>query len=401
MAVRRPFRSARATGFRPGAAGFALPGAAGFVVPGLAVLAFIAPFPSTATLSAQQWSASVDAGRATFDVGARDIETSNFVVGVQYAAPALWFGASMSPAVSGDDPLWGGLWAAASPTIARGPWTAALDVGGQFYGQDDPTGLSSGVGAGGEVLPRLAYRLDGVWEVGASGGGQAYYSGFGTAGSEFTRTVGILEGTLTATPREAPIQVGASVRHVFAEEDGYTFVGARALAARRRVLAWVGAGTWLHEFIDTTPWDVGAAVRVSERVWARASAERQAFDPVYLSDARTAWSVGLSLTLQEASSGAEIADVQVPVRSSATPVEVRLPRGAAPEPPSVAGDFSGWEPRPMRLDGEDWVFRTPLAPGVYHYAFVDARGEWFVPEGTPGRTPDGMGGWVAVLIVEE
>ena len=40
-----------------------------------------------------------------------------------------------------------------------------------------------------------------------------------------------------------------------------------------------------------------------------------------------------------------------------------------------------------------------LEPGVYRYSFRSESGEWFVPESTPGRRPDGMGGFVAVLVV--
>jgi hypothetical protein len=92
--------------------------------------------------------------------------------------------------------------------------------------------------------------------------------------------------------------------------------------------------------------------------------------------------------------------VPLPVQSGSAPVMLRLPEGAAPGPVSVAGDFTDWKPVAMRLNGREWEFATRLEPGVYHYAFVDARGNWFVPEGTPGRKPDGMGGWVAVLIVD-
>jgi len=38
-------------------------------------------------------------------------------------------------------------------------------------------------------------------------------------------------------------------------------------------------------------------------------------------------------------------------------------------------------------------------PGVYHYTFRSATGEWFVPVSTAGRRDDGMGGFVAVLVV--
>jgi hypothetical protein len=45
------------------------------------------------------------------------------------------------------------------------------------------------------------------------------------------------------------------------------------------------------------------------------------------------------------------------------------------------------------------VLELPLASGVYRFAFVAADGEWFVPEGYPGRMDDDMGGYVAVLVV--
>jgi hypothetical protein len=45
------------------------------------------------------------------------------------------------------------------------------------------------------------------------------------------------------------------------------------------------------------------------------------------------------------------------------------------------------------------VVRLSLAPGVYHYAFRSAKGDWFVPVSTAGRRGDGMGGYQAVLVV--
>jgi hypothetical protein len=78
---------------------------------------------------------------------------------------------------------------------------------------------------------------------------------------------------------------------------------------------------------------------------------------------------------------------------------IGIPAGAAKGTPSIAGDFNGWTPEPMRREGSRWVWTGVLAPGVYHYAFVAADGTWFVPESVPGRQDDGMGGHVAVLVV--
>ena len=53
----------------------------------------------------------------------------------------------------------------------------------------------------------------------------------------------------------------------------------------------------------------------------------------------------------------------------------------------------------MEREGDHWVYRVAVAPGVYNYAFVGADGTWFVPESVPGRKDDGMGGFVAVVVV--
>jgi hypothetical protein len=79
---------------------------------------------------------------------------------------------------------------------------------------------------------------------------------------------------------------------------------------------------------------------------------------------------------------------------------IRLPVKNAPGAPLVAGDFTNWKPQPMQRSGDAWIFNVTLQPGVYNYSFVDAQGEWFVPEQHPGRKKDGMGGIVAVLVVK-
>jgi hypothetical protein len=68
--------------------------------------------------------------------------------------------------------------------------------------------------------------------------------------------------------------------------------------------------------------------------------------------------------------------------------------------PSIAGDFTKWAPvRMMRYENE-WRFSVTLPPGVYHFAFRGKDGKWFVPRSFPNRINDGMGGWVAVLVVQ-
>ena len=53
----------------------------------------------------------------------------------------------------------------------------------------------------------------------------------------------------------------------------------------------------------------------------------------------------------------------------------------------------------MERRGNQWTYTVAVPRGVYNYSFVSASGEWFVPDGVPGRKDDGMGGHVAVLVV--
>jgi hypothetical protein len=68
-------------------------------------------------------------------------------------------------------------------------------------------------------------------------------------------------------------------------------------------------------------------------------------------------------------------------------------------PPVIAGDFTNWMPVRMERHKDEWRYSVHASAGVYHFAFRGADGHWFVPAGFPNRTDDGMGGWVAVLVI--
>lgn len=68
-------------------------------------------------------------------------------------------------------------------------------------------------------------------------------------------------------------------------------------------------------------------------------------------------------------------------------------------PPAIAGDFTNWMLVRMERHKDEWRYSVHASPGVYHFAFRGADGRWFVPAGFPNRTDDGMGGWVAVLVI--
>jgi hypothetical protein len=82
------------------------------------------------------------------------------------------------------------------------------------------------------------------------------------------------------------------------------------------------------------------------------------------------------------------------------PVVLRLPaRDTGSPPPMIAGDFTNWMPERMERHKQEWRYSIRVSSGVYHFAFRGADGRWFVPASFPNRTEDGMGGWVAVLVI--
>ena len=65
---------------------------------------------------------------------------------------------------------------------------------------------------------------------------------------------------------------------------------------------------------------------------------------------------------------------------------------------AIAGDFSAWEPVPMRRTGSGvWSVELDLPAGLHQYSLV-ADGQWTLPDGV-AAIDDGFGGAVAVLIV--
>jgi AMP-activated protein kinase-like protein len=66
---------------------------------------------------------------------------------------------------------------------------------------------------------------------------------------------------------------------------------------------------------------------------------------------------------------------------------------------SIAGDWNGWVPTPLSTTRPDhWKADLALPPGVYHFTLLVDGIAWTIPSGVPS-VPDGLGGRVAVLVV--
>ncbi len=66
---------------------------------------------------------------------------------------------------------------------------------------------------------------------------------------------------------------------------------------------------------------------------------------------------------------------------------------------SIAGDWNGWVPTPLSATRSNrWKTDLALSPGVYHFTLLVDGVAWTIPSGVPS-VPDGLGGRVAVLVV--
>jgi hypothetical protein len=189
--------------------------------------------------------------------------------------------------------------------------------------------------------------------------------------------------------------VVADARWLRGDSATYPYAGAQLVRAFTRGRVWASAGRWLGA-LDQTGGELGGSVAAGDwgELWA--SVRQDATDPLYGNAARRSWNVGFSRAL-----GRRPVALPAPVIARGR-VRISLAETAVPESAAgvrVAGEFNRWMPAPMARAGNDWVLELPLGTGVYRFAFVTASGEWFVPEGYPGRMDDDMGGHVAVLVV--
>lgn len=386
-----------------------------------AVLAALALGVLAGPLAGQQWRLDAQGGRYRLERGPVGSSSAGGVLGLRYLDGPSWFGLFAGVPVGEGAAPWGTAAAALRWSRGIGPLEAGLRVSGQASLQGDrgdgstedgsgrgpldglplgsggPLGQGaepslSGWGASAEVTPLLAVGR-GPLRVEARGGGAHYHSDF--RDHAFDRSVGVAHLRVSVAPRPS-LHLSLDGSGYWAEEGTYPYVGASAVVAGSRASARASVGTWLDDGIETVPWSLGTSVDALDRVSLEASVRRDAVDPLFLTPARTSWSVGVSVRLSDLPRAA----APVPSRYEDGEATIVLPAGDAGEAPRVAGDFNDWTAEPMIRDGDHWSFRVRIEPGVYYYAFVSADGEWFVPESVPGRKDDGFGGHTAVLVVE-
>lgn len=359
-----------------------------------------------ATPLAAQWRLDAQAGRLQYEA-APDAVTTTLALGITRATVHSGAGLSVGVPFSDDEPVWGALYGYRR-LVSDGAFRFGVDLAANGFAYRiagrDSTGViplpteeevETGWGAAAEVMPLLAFGR-GIFGAEARAGFVGYMSDASSA-EAFDRSAFVADAGLDVTPF-AGLTARLDARFVNVTEGGFPFAGI-GIGWDGPVSLWASVGQWFEDTVDEVSWDAGGSVRLGERVALSVSGRHDPIDPVYGTPSRTTWGAGVTLWLGDA---AAIVTEPVPARYERGVATVVLDDDDVDEAtPSIAGDFNGWTPTPMQRIDDAWVHRVPLAPGVYHYAFVDADGNWFVPEGTPGRRSDGMGGWVAVLVIAD
>ena len=349
---------------------------------GAALLLALASMP-VPDMAAAQLSVSVSAG-----------ENADAATGVSTGA-SLFMGGSFRFSSGGvtlgaGTPLDGsGLrWGSGSAWLE----TAGLLGDAQTFAYDDALlGVQGGaVAAGGQ----LARSLD-------AGAARVRLRAGGRGGVLFAEGVRPLErllgrGGVDATVAGATGALRASADVWLAPEAAYPALSVAGAATAHGIRGSGYVEQWLHPDVSGTGWGVGVEVPLVAGLALTAAAARPATDVLFFSPPQRSWSVGLRYGRRPAPT----TTVRPPIMADAGAVRIAtgpLPGGGAVR---VAGTFSGWEPVAMEPTGDGWAVVLSLPPGLYEFAFVAPDGSWFVPEGTPGRKPDGFGGFVATLVVE-
>ncbi len=379
----------------------------------MAAMAMVGTTLSPTALLAQEWHLGAQGGRIRSAIDPNAAATETFAAGLRFDAPSTALRFTGGIPTSDAEPLWGSLaaWQRLAVGNRRGAMFGVDMSGTAFLSHDRSSSLlpggggpldpprppttvdRSGTAVAGQLLPLVGYRTPAV-QVQARAGVSHFRA---RLGGEVDRTVRLADLQLTWQPSTAVALVPTVRYYRGPDEPGTTYIGVTALAATSRIRLSASAGSWSGVPSDGMPWSVAARAELVPRVALEFSARHDAFDPLYMQLPQTSWSAGLTVQLAGRRGPAPL---PVPATYAGGVATIELPVAKARGEVMIAGDFTHWKPVPMHREGRVWRLSQRLAPGVYHYAFVTPSGEWYVPDDLPGRRDDGMGGHLAVLVVE-
>ncbi len=82
-------------------------------------------------------------------------------------------------------------------------------------------------------------------------------------------------------------------------------------------------------------------------------------------------------------------------------VRFSLTPGNGADKVQLAGDFTGWQPKPLRKNkAGEYVSVVPLAPGTYEYKFI-VDGQWVMDPDNSSWAANSFGTFNSVCRVED
>lgn len=359
-----------------------------------AILIAVVSMHGARAVHAQSWSVDLSAGRIVYTAVPVDPGGGHLVGTLRYdRTPSSWLYGGGALPLGGGDSFWtvaggGGRW---TPAGLRGTRVApGIDAAAEAFVFRDRVLAQTGSGLTADLLPFIRLPTgSGYVELGAG------WRGYAQSQAGLTTRRGLFESRARLAYGTA-VRFHGQTRLVHADGTIYPFVGAAVETAGMNtpVHLRVHAGRWVGDLLSETTWGAAVTVPLGQDAALWAGVQREAPDPLYWNSARRTWSVGVTRRLGRSAS-------PLPMVTAPGVVVIRVPASEVDTgtAPSVAGDFTNWQPVPMRREGTGWVARFTLAAGIYRYAFRAGNGDWFVPSSIPGRREDGFGGHVAVLVV--
>jgi hypothetical protein len=284
---------------------------------------------------------------------------------------------------------WGGLSLLARPELRVARQALRWELEGTAYGFSGGPETGRGQGALGRTGPGATLDLGGIsLEMAALVG--VHVMRWQT--EAWTRTAPELRGRLGLSPGPG-LTAGLSARALQAPEGIHAFTGGEAVWQGGPAGVWARAGRWSGESADVDA-GAGAWLRASGGTEVHLGYHLAAPDPLLLDPGRRGWTLSLSHPV-----GARTAPPHVPLVHSPGMVTFRLDTDEVRGRPYLLGDFTGWQPIPMRREGRSWTVDVEVGAGVHLFVFRTENGQIFLPRSVSARRPDGMGGENGVLVI--
>lgn len=340
--------------------------------------------------SAPGWTQSVTvevaAGQATYEPLGSAVRSDDISLGISSERGPFWGYLSAGTGLSDARSLWGagGISGMIVSPVALEP---GLALAAQAYTYSDTA--TTGTGATLSALPG----------IGASRGPVAarLQSGLVLHSDWYGDT------TVTRRGHDTQLHLLAARGAIAGSLEGrllriaggeYPYAGIAVEASRNSAALWAEAGQWIADGFGTPRLGIGASVRLPNGVQLGGGWEQEPVDPLYFNPPQRGWNVRISRSFGGGNALASWTERAADGRTT-----IRFPQSYSATAPSILGDFTEWQPVPMRPEGSFWSVTLDIPPGTYYYGFNDAGGTWFIPPAFPQQIDDGMGGRTALIVV--